>query len=234
MAAFDPSAGMESEMRVLLIEDDRMIGESLSAALIRAGMVVDWVRSGIDGGEALAVGGHTLVLLDLSLPDISGLVLLKEARRAGNRIPVIIITARDGLNDRITGLDLGADDYVVKPFEVRELISRMRAVHRRQGGAAQSVLVAGDISLDLASHEISYRHITSILPAREFALMQALVDRPGVILSRKQIEERIYGWGDEVESNAVDVLIHAIRKKFDKDIIRNVRGAGWMVLKEAL
>ncbi len=219
-------------MRVLLIEDDRMIGSNLSAALGREGMTVDWVRNGADGGEALATGGHALVLLDLGLPGQSGLDLLKGARRAGNRIPVLIVTARDGLDDRVAGLDVGADDYIVKPFETRELIARIRAVVRRHGGAAQSILYAGDITLDIASHEMSYRTSTFVLPAREFALMHAFVERPGAILSRSQIEERIYGWGDEVESNAIDVLIHSIRKKFDKDVVRNVRGAGWMVLKE--
>jgi DNA-binding response OmpR family regulator len=220
-------------MRILLIEDDRMIGTSLSAALGREGMSVDWVRNGEDGAEALAVGGHTLVLLDLGLPGQSGLDLLKSARRSGNRIPVLVVTARDGLDDRIVGLDLGADDYIVKPFETRELIARMRAVLRRHGGAAQSLSEAGQLQLNLASRQLHYRGTTCVLPAREFALMRALVERPGSILSRNQIEERIYGWGDEVESNAVDVLIHSIRKKFDKDIIRNVRGAGWMVLKGA-
>ena len=220
-------------MRILLIEDDRMIGTSLLAALGREGMSVDWVRNGADAAEALAVGGHILALLDLGLPDQSGLDLLISVRRHGNRVPVLIVTARDGLDERIAGLDLGADDYIVKPFETRELIARMRAVLRRHAGAAQSLLEAGDIQLDLASYELHYRGTTCGLTAREFALMRALVERPGTILSRAQIEERIYRWGDEVESNAVDVLIHSIRKKFDKDIIHNVRGAGWMVLKGA-
>lgn len=220
-------------MRVLLIEDDRMIGSSLSTALRREGMVVDWVRNGADGAEALATGGHTFVLLDLGLPGQSGLDLLRAARSSGNRIPVLVVTARDGLDDRVAGLDIGADDYVVKPFETRELVARIRAVLRRQGGAAQSVLQTAEILLDLATHELTHQTTTAVLPAREFALMYALVERPGVILSRGQIEQRIYGWGEEVESNAVDVLIHSIRKKFDKNIIRNVRGAGWMVLKDA-
>jgi len=220
-------------MRVLLIEDDRMIGSSLSTALSREGMTVDWVRNGVDGAEALATGGHTLVLLDLGLPGQSGLDLLKAARNSGNRIPVLVVTARDGLDDRVAGLDIGADDYIVKPFETRELVARVRAVLRRQAGAAQSVLQTGEILLDLATHELTHRTKTAVLPAREFALMYALVERPSVILSRGQIEQRIYGWGEEVESNAVDVLIHSIRKKFDKDIVRNVRGAGWMVLKDA-
>lgn len=216
-------------MRVLLIEDDRMIGQNLKAALAREGMSVDWVRTAADADDALANGGHGLVLLDLGLPGRSGVDILRTARQAGNQTPVLIVTARDGLDDRVAGLDLGADDYIVKPFETRELLARMRAVLRRHAGAARSLLVAGEIALDLESHEVTYRGASVLLPAREFALMQALAERPGAILSRSRIEERIYGWGEEVESNAVDVLIHSIRKKFDKDIVRNVRGAGWMI-----
>jgi DNA-binding response OmpR family regulator len=218
-------------MRVLLIEDDRMIGSGLTAALARDGWSVDWARTGPEGEEALANGGHSLVLLDLGLPGRLGLDLLEAARRAGNRTPVLIITARDDVADRIRGLDAGADDYVVKPFDTAELFARMRAVQRRLAGAARSVLETGEVSLDLASHAMSYRGLAAVLPTREFALMSALVARAGSILSRSEIEDRIYGWGDEVESNAVDVLIHSIRRKFDKDVIRNVRGAGWMVPK---
>ena len=218
-------------MRILLIEDDRMIGSGLSAALAREGLSVDWARTGHEGEEALANGGHSLVLLDLGLPGRSGLDLLEAARRAGNRTPVLIITARDDIADRIEGLDAGADDYIVKPFDTTELLARMRAVRRRQAGAARSVLEAGEVSLDLGSHAMSYRGLSAVLPAREFSLMSTLVTRAGSILSRREIEDRIYGWGEEVESNAVDVLIHSIRRKFDKDVVRNVRGAGWMVPK---
>jgi two-component system OmpR family response regulator len=220
-------------MRVLLIEDDQMVGASLSAALSREGMAVDWVRNGHDGAEALAIGGHAFVLLDLGLPGLSGIALLRAARLSGNSVPVLIITARDELVQRVLGLDEGADDYIVKPFATEELLARIRAVLRRHGGSASSALHAGEIVLNLASHEVTFRSTALILSAREFALLHALVERAGAILSRAQIEERIYGWGEEVESNAVDVLIHSVRKKFDKDIIRNVRGAGWMVLKEA-
>ena len=219
-------------MRILLVEDDPMIGRALSQALAREGMAIDWVRNGADGAEALATGGHALVLLDLGLPGASGLDLLKTARRSGNRVPVLVITARDALDDRVVGLDLGADDYLVKPFETRELVARMRAVLRRQSGVALSIVETAEIALDLATHEMTYRGATLVLSAREFALMRTLLDRPGAILSRAQLEERLYGWGDEVESNAVDVLIHSIRKRFDKDIIRNVRGAGWMAPKD--
>jgi two-component system OmpR family response regulator len=194
-------------------------------------MAVDWVRNGTEGSVALAHAEHALVLLDIGLPEMSGIQVLKAARNAGVLVPVLVITARDSLDDRVAGLDLGADDYIVKPFELRELHARMRAVLRRHNGQAQSLTTSGEITLDLATHEARYRNAEHILSAREFALLQALMRRPGAILSRTQIEQQIYGWGEEVESNAVDVLIHAIRKKFGKDIIRNVRGAGWMVVK---
>jgi DNA-binding response OmpR family regulator len=218
-------------MRVLLIEDDPMIGKALVRGLSDHGMTVDWVRDGAEGSAALALAEHALVLLDIGLPNMSGIDVLKTARTAGVPVPVLMITARDGVDDRIAGLDLGADDYIVKPFELGELLARMRAVRRRHNGQAQSLLTCGDITLDLATHRATYRNVEHIMSAREFALLQALMQRPGAILSRAQIEQQIYGWGEEVESNAVDVLIHAIRKRFDRDIIRNVRGAGWMVVK---
>jgi DNA-binding response OmpR family regulator len=227
------TVGLEDDcMRILLIEDDRMIARSLTIALGRDGMSVDWVSNCADGAEALAVGGHTMILLDLGLAGGSGLELLKAERSGGNLTPVIIVTARDGVDDRVAGLDLGADDYVAKPFDPRELIARMRAVWRRRSGAAVSQLEAGEVRLDLATHELRFRAQTEVLPAREFALVRTLIERPGAILSRSQIETRLYGWGTDVESNAVDVLIYSIRKKFGKDIIRNVRGAGWMVLSD--
>lgn len=218
-------------MRILLIEDDPMIGESLARALRSNGMSVDWARTGLDGEEALANAGYSMALLDLGLPGKSGLELLKSRRHEGDNVPVIVITARDGLDERVAGLDLGADDYVVKPFEMRELLARMRAVLRRRNGAAKSTLEAGEVTLDLASHEVAYRGRKAVLPAREFALMSALMERPGAIFSRSQLEDRLYGWGEEVESNAIDFLIHSIRRKFDKEIILNVRSAGWMIAK---
>jgi two-component system OmpR family response regulator len=218
-------------MRILLIEDDQMIGKGLVRGLGDQGMTVDWVRNGTEGSAALAHAEHALVLLDIGLPEMSGIDVLKTARTAGVAVPVLVITARDSLDDRIAGLDLGADDYIVKPFELRELLARMRAVLRRHNGQAQSVITSGEIMLDLAARRAQYRDAEHPLTAREFALLQALMQRPGVILSRAQIEQRIYGWGEEVESNAIDVLIHEVRKKFGRDIIRNVRGAGWMVVK---
>jgi DNA-binding response OmpR family regulator len=218
-------------MRILLIEDDPMIGKSLREALQDAGMSVDWTRSGEDGETALSLGAYAVVLLDIGLPGKNGIEVLRAARKAGDKTPLILITARDELDDRVAGLDLGADDYITKPFEMRELMARLRAVLRRSGGVAISTLSNGEIELDIDTHEVRYRGKSLVLSAREFALLRALLDRPGTILSRAQLEEKLYGWGEEVESNAVDVLIHYLRRRFDKDIIRNVRGAGWLVPK---
>ncbi len=218
-------------MRILLVEDDVMIGEALVAALGGEGMSVDWVRDGAEAEVALRDSAYSIALLDLGLPGAEGLDLLKIARRQGVATPVLIITARDDLDNRVAGLDLGADDYLVKPFEMRELLARMRAQMRRRAGRATSRLVAGRTELDTETHELSHGNVVEVLPAREYALLHALIERPGRILSRAQIEERIYGWGEEVESNAVDVLIHSIRRKFGKDVILNVRGAGWMLAK---
>lgn len=219
-------------MRALLVEDDAMIGEGLVAALHAAGISADWLRDGDAGALAVREHEYDFVLLDLGLPGINGLDLLKALRRRGVETPVLIITARDGLDDRVFGLDLGADDYLVKPFEIRELLARIRALIRRRAGRAVSRLIAGTTTeLDIESHQLSHAGMSQVLPAREFALMHALMERPGRILSRAQIEERIYGWGEEVESNAVDVLIHSVRRKFGRDIILNIRGAGWMVSK---
>lgn len=218
-------------MRVLLIEDNVPIGNGLIAALKVAGMSVDWVRDGLVAQEALRDAGYAIVLLDLGLPCIDGMAVLKAARRQGVETPVLIITARDALESRVTGLDLGADDYLIKPFEMPELLARMRVLVRRRAGRATLRLGTSEAQLDTGTHEFSQNGRTEVLPAREFALMHALMERPGQILSRAQIEERIYGWGEEVESNAVEVLIHAIRRKFDKGAILNVRGAGWMVPK---
>ena len=216
-------------MRILLIEDDPMIGASLARALVDNGMTVDWAKDGADGELAIQAGAYAMILLDLGLPGKSGAVLLGELRKRGNRTPLLVITARESTDDRVAGLDLGADDYLVKPFELNELLARMRAVLRRQSGHATSLLSNGRITLDLTSHEVSCAGVTELLPAREFTLLHTLIERPGTIFSRDQLEERVYGWGKEVESNAVEVLIHSIRKKFGKDVIRNVRGAGWLV-----
>lgn len=216
-------------MRILLVEDDVMIGRSLDRALTRAGMAVDWVRGATDCANALRGSGYGLLLLDLGLPDGSGLEILRELRSQKSDTPVVIITARDDVASRVAGLDAGADDYVVKPFDFDELNARIRAVIRRHQGRTSSTIVAGAVTLDLARHEVSYKGLSVVLPLKEFSLLRALAERPGAILSRSQLEDRLYDWGNEVESNAVDVLIHYVRRKFGKDIIQNVRGIGWMI-----
>jgi len=217
-------------VRALLVEDDEMIGRSLMQALERAGWSVDWVRDGALAQSALSDGGYTCVLLDLGLPKQDGTEVLRRARERGDATPVLVLTARDGLEDRILGLDLGADDYLLKPFEFRELLARMRAVVRRRDGAAHSVIGSGALQLDLTTREVLVDGAREPLTAREFALLHALLERPGAILSREQLENRIYGWGEEVTSNAVDVLIHGMRRKLGPDAIRNVRGLGWRVV----
>jgi two-component system, OmpR family, response regulator len=215
-------------MRTLLVEDDRMIGAAVAQALKDASYAVDWVTDGETAIEAVAAELYDLVLLDLGLPGADGLDVLRRFKTRG-RLPVIIVTARDAIDDRIAGLDLGADDYLVKPFEVRELLARMRAVLRRQGSGAPPILSNGAISLDPATHEVGHDGGNCRLTAREFALLQALLSRPGSILSRTDLERHIYGWDEEVASNAVEFLIHALRRKIGAAAIRNVRGVGWMV-----
>ncbi|WP_092126707.1 response regulator transcription factor [Bradyrhizobium erythrophlei] len=216
-------------MRVLVVEDDRMIGAAVVEALRDAAYAVDWVRNGDLAIEASRSETYDIALLDLGLPLTDGLDVLKAIRERALRLPVIILTARDALNDRIRGLDLGADDYLVKPFEIAELLARMRAVLRREGSGAPPVLTNGELHLDPATREATFCEERAVLSAREFALLQALLARPGTILSRAELERQIYGWREEVESNAVEFLIHAVRRKLGAAAIRNVRGVGWMV-----
>jgi len=216
-------------MRILLVEDDPMIGEAVSVALKDAAYAVDWVQDGATAGSVLQDGDHQAVLLDLGLPKRDGLEVLRRLRRDGSRIPVIVITARDAIEDRVQGLDLGADDYLVKPFDVNELLARLRAVIRRQGGQAAPMLTNGRVSLNPATGEARAEEHRAILSARELALLQTLLVHPGRIFSRAELETHLYGWGEEVESNAIDFLIHGVRKKLGVDVIRNVRGAGWLV-----
>lgn len=219
-------------MRVLLVEDDEMIGEVVSDALKEAAHAVDWLRTGAIVANLIATQSYDLILLDLGLPERDGLDVLRAIRATGNTIPILIITARDALEERIAGLDGGADDYLLKPFELSELLARMRAVLRRKGGVAAPILSNGSVALDPATREATVAEKGNVpLSNREFSLLQALMARPGAILSRPELEERIYGWGEEVESNAVEFLIHALRKKLGSDIIKNVRGVGWKVSK---
>jgi DNA-binding response OmpR family regulator len=216
-------------MRVLLVEDDEMIGHSLREALSSQGWSVDWVKDGLLAQSALADGDYACMLLDLGLPKLDGVEVLRKARARGDATPVLVLTARDGLDDRVAGLDLGADDYLLKPYELRELLARMRAVIRRRDGSAHSVIGGSGVQLDLTTREVMVSGERSQLSAREFSLLHALLERPGAILSREQLENRIYGWGEEVSSNAVDVLIHGMRRKLGADTIRNVRGLGWRI-----
>lgn len=216
-------------MRILLVEDDYMVGAAVAQALKDAAYAVDWVTDGQTAIEAARAETYDLTLLDLGLPAPDGTEVLREFRRMDRQLPVIIVTARDAIDDRIQGLDLGADDYIVKPFEIRELLARMRAILRRQGSGSSAILSNGVISLDPATREVVHDGGTERLTAREFALLQALMLHPGTILSRADLERHIYGWNEEVESNAVEFLIHAVRRKLGATAIRNVRGVGWMV-----
>lgn len=217
-------------MRVLLVEDDEMLGQGLHEALSRKGWSVDWVKNGPLALSAIADGDYACVLLDLGLPGMDGIEVLRRVRQGGNKTPLLVLTARDALDQRIDGLDLGADDYLVKPYALSELLARMRAVIRRRDGAAQSVIgEEGALQLDLGTREVLIQGVRSQLSAREFALLHALMERPGTILSREQLENRIYGWGEEVGNNALDVLIHGMRRKLGAQAIRNVRGLGWRV-----
>ena len=216
-------------MRLLLVEDDPMIGASIQRGLRQEGYTVDWVRDGAAAELALADGVHEMLLLDLGLPRKSGLELLAGLRRRGVALPVLVITARDSVADRVKGLDAGADDYLVKPFDLDELSARVRALMRRQGGRAAPVLEAGPLALDPATHSVTLDGAPVALSRREFSLLHALMKQPGVPLSRAQPEEDLYGWGEEIESNAVEVYIHSLRRKLGADRIRNVRGVGYMV-----
>ncbi|RON05481.1 response regulator transcription factor [Pseudomonas brassicacearum] len=219
-------------MRILLVEDDPMIGEAIQDALKDASYAADWVNNGLTALTALDTQHYDLVLLDLGLPGKDGLAVLDSIRARNNGVPLLIITARDSLDDRLRGLDGGADDYLLKPFDMAELLARMRAVLRRKGGSALPVFSNGVVSLDPISKQASTEENPEVqLSSREFSLLQALLIRPGAILSRSELEDRIYGWGNEVESNAVEFLIHALRRKLGSHVIKNVRGMGWMVSK---
>ncbi len=214
---------------VLLVEDDPMIGQSLVRALNDAAMVVDWVKDGIKGQQAIESGSYTLVLLDLGLPGKSGLDILQSMRTRGDRTPTFIITAREKIVDLETGLDMGGDDYLIKPFSFNELLARIRRVLRWHG--KDTTISNGEIAIELATHKVTYRGTAQLVSVKELALLNALLEYPGMILSRSQLERHLYGLNEEVESNVVEVLIHALRKKFDSEMIRNVRGIGWMVVK---
>lgn len=216
-------------MRVLVVEDDSMIGESLCSALRQSGYAVDWVREGGEADTALLGERFALVLLDLGLPQRDGVEVLRAIRARNDNTPVIVITARDSLADRVIGLDAGADDYIVKPFELDELLARMRAVVRRHAGRGQSAIAVGSVTLDPSTREVTRNGANLALSAREYAVLEALMIRPGAILSRAQLEDRLYGWGEELESNAISVYIHQLRRKLGDGFIHTVRGVGYYV-----
>ena len=220
-------------MRILLVEDDKMIAEAVSNGLKTARYAVDWVNNGNTAEQALNSQQYDLALLDLGLPGQDGLQVLKHLRQEKNNTPVLIVTARDDLDSRLAGLDGGADDYIIKPFDLSELLARIRAVLRRQSGQSTPLLSNGAITLNPTNYQVTLadQPMPIELSNKEFAILQALMTRPGTIHSRADLEDKIYAWGDEVESNAIDFLTHALRKKIGKEHIKNVRGVGWLVSK---
>jgi two-component system response regulator QseB len=217
-------------MRILLVEDDPMIGAAVTDGLRGAGYAVDWAHDGDAGSRALAAGTpYALLVLDIGLPGRDGLALLRGLRSHGSALPVLLMTARDAVGDRVAGLDAGADDYLVKPFDLDELLARVRALLRRAAGRADPVLAHGRLRLDPARRQAWCDEAPLALSAREFALLHALLERPGAVLSRGQLEERLYGWNDRLGSNVVEVHVHHLRRKLGDSAIRTVRGAGYAI-----
>ena len=219
-------------MRVLVVEDDRMIAKGLERGLRQEGHAVDAVADGRSAAAALRSGTFDLVLLDLGLPERDGLAVLRELRARGDSTPVIVLTARDEVSDRIAGLDAGADDYIVKPFDLDEVAARMRSVLRRAAGRGDPCIRHRGITLNPVSHVVERDGTPVLLSAHEFSVLEALMQRPGAVLSRAQLEDRLYGWGESVESNAVEVYVHGLRRKLGNDAIRTLRGVGYFVPKE--
>jgi two-component system response regulator QseB len=219
-------------MRLLLVEDDSMIGAAAQQGLRQEGHTVDWVRDGREAEAAVAGAPYDLVLLDLGLPRRDGLSVLRGWRAKNIEVPVVVITARDAVSDRVAGLDAGADDYLVKPFDLDELSARIRAVARRRSGRGSATIRVGDIEIDTAARRVTSKGQEVALSAREYALLEALADRPGAYLTRAQLEERLYGWDEEIASNAVEVHIHGLRRKLGAEAIRNVRGLGYTLAGE--
>ena len=219
-------------MRVLLVEDDSLLGDAIAAGLGQAGFAVDWTHDGLSAAAALNADEYAAVVLDLGLPRLSGLEVLQQARAKRNAVPILVLTARDAVEDRIRGLDSGADDYVVKPVDLDELAARLRSLIRRSQGRAAPVLSVEGIELDPASHRVRYRGAAVDLSAREFALLHEFMLSAGRVLSRQQIEQKLYAWGEEIASNAVEVYVHHLRRKIAPEVIRTIRGVGYMLPRD--
>lgn len=222
---------MLATMRLLLVEDDPMIGEAVSDLLRAEHYAVDWARDGDAADSALRTQPYDLVLLDIGLPKRDGLAVLRDLRTRKNRTPVLVATARDAVAQRIEGLDAGADDYVLKPYDLDELLARIRALLRRAAGRAEPVYEHKGVCINPATREATVQGMPVVLSAREWAVLEPLIARPGMVLSRQQLEDKLYGWGDEVSSNAVEVYIHGLRKKLGAEVLLNVRGVGYLVPK---
>jgi DNA-binding response OmpR family regulator len=219
-------------VRILLVEDDTLLGEGLLLGLQRDKQSVDWVKNGESALTAMASTPYDAVILDIGLPKMSGLEVLKKTRRLGQQTPILILTAQDTVTDRVTGLDSGADDYLTKPFELNELNARLRALVRRSRGQTDQTIRYANIELDPAAHTVMHQNQLVHLSRREFAMLEALLANAGRVLSRAQLEEKIYAWGDEIESNVIEVHIHHLRKRFGAKLIKTVRGIGYLVPKE--
>lgn len=220
-------------MRILVVEDDHLLGDGITRALTRAGDTADWLTNAEDAWHSLQLEHFDCLILDLGLPGMDGLSLLRQLRKAGSTLPVLILTARDAIEDRISGLDAGADDYLLKPFDLAELRARLRAISRRYKGYSDTHLQLGDIEIDTQSQGVSYQGQPVTLSRREYGLLLTLAENAGKVLSRSRLEESLYGWGNEVESNSLEVHIHHLRKKLDTSVIRTVRGVGYMMDKPA-
>lgn len=218
-------------MRVLLVEDDELLGDGLRTGLIQVGYTVDWTKNGLAADQALQNETFDLVILDLTLPKIDGISLLQKMRARGNTTPVLILTARESIEERVKGLDSGADDYLTKPFDLDEVCARLRALQRRFASRALPQIIHGNLTLDPASHLVTLNDENITLPRREFALLHILLENEGRVLSREHLTQSLYGWGEEVDSNALEVHIHNLRKKFGQEFIRTIRGIGYMIEK---